>query len=328
MTPAAIAPPNIQTSIDKFVADLFTPERLKANPQCLLHSFLAKDAAQLVAPTLARWKTDKSIADKINLQVTDYRLSPLHIAVLKGNRQAASILTEHGASLSSQDIHGCTPLHLAAMLQNQEMLQQLKETAEKTDRAALAVRNSSYDTFEILQESLQNPPKIVPDHIVSYYAKENSVTPLTAAAFRALTKTEYCSTILITREILWKRWQKLPKKVKPIDPEVQMALHNYHAHQPKLILGEEVAANGSFSIGLGVKAGESLAKGQIVRIFAGELDVDLDSKYAVASEDGTIEPIRYGNETSRINDGFPNCGRISVGYKKYVIALEPIAQNE
>lgn len=319
---------NTTTTVNQFLTVLFSPATLKANPECALHYFIANDKDPLIAPTLEKWKTSHSIT-QINQQVTDFLLSPLHVAVLKGKLEAAKILIANGASLSVQDIHGCTPLHLAVMLQNEEMLEVLKKKAAKSDRAALEIRNSNYDTFQNIKESLQNPSQIAPGKIVSYYAKEqNSIVPLTAEAFKTLTKTAYCSTLIASQEILFKRWQRLPKKVKAIPLDRQKALDAYFTKPPKLILSEEVAANGSFSIGLGVKAGESIEKGQILQEFAGELDVDLKSRYALGTKKGSIEPFRYGNEASRVNDGFPNCTWVSAGIKKYFIALNRIENGQ
>lgn len=312
---------SLQTSVDHFLSDLFTPDLLKTNPDCLLHAFINKNANKLITTTL-----EKS-TKQIDLQVTSHRLSPLHVAVLKGNRAAVGLLLAQGASRSCQDVHGCTPLHLAAMLQRNEILKDLKESQENRGQAAAsAILNFSGDTCDTIEESLRNPP-IVHDRVVSYYEKDGVVTPLSAAAFKALTKTDYCSTILATPEILFRKWQQLPDEdQEPFSQELHTALQAYHTYQPKLILAEEQI--GKLSIGLGVKAGENIEKGQIIRLYAGEFDVNLGSSYRAGSWQGCIEASRYGNEASRINDGFPNCTRLSVGSKEYVIALNTIKPKE
>lgn len=239
------------------------------------------------------------------------KLSSLHEAVLKGDKQAASLLLESGASLAVQDDHGCTPLHLAAMLEDKAMLELL---LSKADPSVQKLRNHNLDTYDDIMRMLTFPPEYPPEQIVCHVMKAGVLEGITAAEFKELTGTNYCGHLLATKEKLLKRWRALTLDV---GNGLSAKVDEFHAHPPLLYLEEES--------GWGLKAGERLKPHQIFCCYAGELEAAIPpSPYRLVG----IEPVRYGNEASRANDGFPNCKPSSREYTRYLQAIEEIQPGE
>lgn len=239
-----------------------------------------------------------------------HKLTPLHEAVLKGDKQTALHLLETGAALL-QDDHGCTPLHLAALLEDKGMLELLLKGA---DPSVQRLRNHNLDTYEDILRMLTFPPVYPPDQIVCHVKRGDALQAITALQFKELTGTTYCDHLLATKEKLLKKWITLTIDV---NEDLAAKVDAFYEKPPLLYMEEES--------GWGLKAGEVLKPHQILCCYAGELDADIPSSpYRLVG----IEPVRYGNEASRANDGFPNTKPSSREYTRYLETIEEIQPGE
>ena len=76
--------------------------------------------------------TDAQVKQMINLQ-SETGLSPLHIAVRKGNFGHVQKLVSLGADCSLPDAEGNTPLHLASESGNLEILSLIADSTDDLD---------------------------------------------------------------------------------------------------------------------------------------------------------------------------------------------------
>jgi RNA polymerase sigma factor (sigma-70 family) len=67
----------------------------------------------------------------------DARRSPLHLAVLKGQRAAVEVLAELGADLEAKDARGRTPLELALLWRRREVAECLKKLGARAPQGGL-----------------------------------------------------------------------------------------------------------------------------------------------------------------------------------------------
>lgn len=273
-----------------------------------LHSYIA-NASQQIPDRLEQLRAKGVLKEEINRKLTKYELSPLHVCAMTKNYQAARLFLENKASLNCQDAQGCTPLHLSAMILDDAMLEIFHSEAEKIDASILDIQNLNHATASMIGQSLRLP-NYSPQKIVCYYKKgKGPLQPLNAEQFRDVTKSIYFPYILATPEHLMENWRNLKEAstdapLADFQSYFSAALEEFNVNPPKLYLEEEFSADGSFSLGLGLKAAEKIPKGKIVALYGGELDPPLPiSIYKM----GKIEPVRYGNEASRANDSFPNC---------------------
>lgn len=119
----------------------FPPEEKAENIQAPLHTLIVHQPNCL--PTaLPGYITD------LNKASSQFAFDPFHVAVLTCNLTAAELLMSMGASLSSLDARGNTPLHLAAMMGDEVLLSVLLQHARMSDRAAIALLNHNQDLFE------------------------------------------------------------------------------------------------------------------------------------------------------------------------------------
>ncbi len=70
---------------------------------------------------------------ELNQTLTDYQISPLHLAAMSQNLDAVSLLASRGAHLDATDVHGFTPFHHMALQGNLAGLKLLDSLGANTE---------------------------------------------------------------------------------------------------------------------------------------------------------------------------------------------------
>lgn len=258
---------------------------------------------------------------------TKYQLTAMHVVALMGDVKRVDILIAAGGSdaLLQPDYAGNLPIHLAAIRGDEAMIAKLTEVALSTKKQFAAVQNCHMGTVQSLSK-ITKPPQPAPQQIVAQFKdKEGNLQPLTAEAYRKLTRSVYCDYVQSSHHLLVKEWlENTPKQ----DPRFFQTIWERYLRAPPQIYLEEQAP-----MGTGVCAGGPIPQNALILPWGG---VWIDPENAPPSSDrkiGTTESIEKGNPASLINDGFPNVFVAKIPLEGCpeslaVYALRPIAQGE
>lgn len=229
---------------------------------------------------------------------TEWNLTALHVAVLAGNVGAIELLVNRGASLTTQDKMGCTPIHLAVLTDNASLLRRIEEIAQKRGVAYENIQDRYGATVAQLKV-ISRDPKISPEKVVSRMRTSSGViAPITAQEYKALTGTQYCDYVRMPPGELLKQWTTKVNEAILDDAGEKSAVNQLLGSNCKGILVK------NDKTGLGVWAAVDLEVGEMAFRYGGE---KLDPKCSTNSEYclDQIESKENSNLASRVNDGFP-----------------------
>ena len=265
--------------------------------------------------------------EKLCESLTDYKLTPMHVAALTGDVKRVEALMKAGAgeSLIKTDYAGNCPIHLAAIRDDACMVQKLTLAAQKANKQFADLRNHHLGTVTTLGKIMKSPQPDAKAVVAKFKEESSKLVAITAEAYQKLTKSIYCDYVHSSAYLLCKEW--LEKKPKQEPFFFQMLWQRYLAAPPKIYLEAQL------HVGLGVSAEETILQNALVIPWGGEW---IDLRNAPPSSErklGNIESMAKGNPASLINDGFPNTFAAKIPLEGCpesgaVFALRPIAAGE
>lgn len=265
-----------------------------------------------------------------------YHLTPLHLAVMKGDRQMVQFLLEKKVSLTSLDIRSYTVLHHAVICQNSE-IEQWIQTADKTAQL-VTMKTDSGKTADDLALLLAHQPAKSDQPVFNYFDAntQQMVYGATAEKFKEMTGANYTSHLLTTPKALVNNLLSslvIDEVKTDLLAECQIlylqdAYQTYLKSPPMIYMGQD----SHFSAGYDIYAGQDLVPGQVVTTYLGQ-EVENppnDTAYLMKQIDG--KAVR--NLGPMINDSFPNLAFYTfpspegTGNEYMFIALCPIKKGE
>ncbi|KAJ3356225.1 Ankyrin repeat domain-containing protein 16 [Kappamyces sp. JEL0680] len=136
------------------------------------------------------------------IQYDHEQYSPLHVAALVGRRACCSFLLREGASVDKQNLSGNTPLHLAAMEDELEIVQMLLDGQERPDLTLL--NDEGQTCVQVAKKNCQSPLQEAMRYVPWYNPRIQ------------LTRDSSCRDIIKTCLLFFKvEWtkEKLPTEV-------------------------------------------------------------------------------------------------------------------
>ena len=238
-----------------------------------LHHLLAKGDPSALSRLASAKIEELNAADPI------YRLTPLAVAAMTSNEQAAALLVRRGVDPLPLDHKRWTPLHYLTVAPNPAIEKLVK-------KAALSQRRAMPQLDEIRRMLNAHPPAATAP--VAELKDQNGMKTITAKQFQELTDYTFCEEPSTTPEGLIDQWrQEQGWTDQPQMPAFYSdCLKAYRRNPPKLYLDE----NGS------VYTRTPCEPYQIIAIHGGEFPL---SSFQV--------PQKIANMGSLIGDGFPNC---------------------
>ena len=235
-----------------------------------------------------------------------YSLSPLHVAVIKGNRQAVELLIKREADVSQKDHRGWTPLHHAAALGEDSILSLLIDKVGA--QAAKRFLNNTQGCYEDIQR-LVAPVLPQPEDNVCLFHDGTTLSPCSARKFQRLTGATYFDGIyadLSSLYMLWKDGGHLAEFNNWTPSErLVAAFKNFRQTPPELYFGKQSERAPQ---GFDVFTNQNHTPGEVVATYGGSLSVEEPrNRYQdVVYKSGDIDGMRYRNLAPMVNNGFPN----------------------
>lgn len=259
-----------------------------------LHGAAAHSSARV-----KKFIADKGIKELINKPESPYRLTAVHVAVLKGDWKTVHILVKAGGSLLAKDYLGNTPAHLAATLGNWPMVEKLKALGQDFSQ----LRNTHLGTVDDLRKITLPPATKPSDVVVLFKNGQGEIVPMTQEAYQKRTSTLYCDYPQATSHQLTKDWCE---KSRPGDsPDAFGMWTSYCKNKPRVYLEEQLLPESNTPVGLGVRAGEDILPKTLLFPWGGEwlADPTIEGSNLRVDE---IDSLINSNMACRVNDGFPN----------------------
>lgn len=246
------------------------------------------------------------------------RWTLLHIACMAQSNEVLEELLFKGADINARDCSGFTALHICSLLGNKLGLNILLKNG-----ADVSLTNFHGGTHEDIERLLAMPSNDTDRPIPLQNACNQGMTAL---EFFKLTGTQYLhQDNYVTREFLVASWARPQHRIHNYACPAASAELFYAEHFPHCL---KEASPGN----LGLFATRSYAPGEFIGEYLCKISHEpINSIYSI--EPGT-DAKDYGNEISRINDGFPNCHDILVPcwqglhYRVIMRAAAPIKAGE
>ncbi len=261
-----------------------------------------------------------SCKEKINNKFTDFLLTPLHIAVMKGNLIVAKLLLANGANPNETDYKKYTPVHHAHITGDSEMSELLIAHG-----ANPSLVNNDKLSVELIQRFTR---RITGHEHVTNVLYDQQCFP---------SSVNLINEMVVSRQQLVEQWGSANS-----NPVVQVASSWYQSYQkykqnPPSLRIERVAKNdigNPINITMcGVYADSPIGKNTIITEYLGSIVSKNDnttSPYRLAQ----IDAQRYRSVGSMTNDAFPNAMNIEIlnleglPERSFLVAVKDIAPGE
>lgn len=255
------------------------------------------------------WFIKNKMGD-LNTATTTRKLTPIHLATItaaSGDFTAIKIintLISAGANLDAQDSGGWTPLHHAALWQQQDVIRVLKDG--KADQTLTSKTGGTYQN--ILGLLGWNEKSLFEE--IDLYGERKGIK-LTGEEFTRLTSANYVTEMRCTPDQLLKQWS-LPQKLDP--PESLFAFKKTlkfttpPIHQMKKVTHDSAGRALSQPLGYGLFTAQKISAGVCIGEYLGSFEDDVVSTpYTLACRrGGWVEAEKMRNGIPQINDGFIN----------------------
>ncbi len=341
-----------RSAIDKQICDSFCQEFQfnnfftkdnyvkKENAPFCLHFLIALDQPQAAY--------EKAISPtRLEAKCTEREITPLHLAVLRNDRDKIAALLDKKADPNARDKYGYTPLHYSALMTDSVAIALLKRAgADTSARTYLGMSCEQLRVHRGLESGIWSQGKIS--------VKENDMLRVVDLSSAEAVQNDlgincYTDEILFSKELEARSSILLQREPQLASPESQIVLLQKKAalkqNPPALCVGEapHLKVLGNSSVAKELLADQNLKRGEPVGVFAGKLaakpqpkffeDLLLSSRSAVddsysysSSLRLNVNPQETGNAMRFINDDFPNCN--TGGDDLVVMTLAPIAKGE
>lgn len=238
--------------------------------------------------------------NKINIKFSTFKISPLHLAAMKGRVDVATLLIENGASLESEDHKKYTPLHHAALTGNDRMVSLLKR--KWANEFAENIHGGTYLDIQRLTRQLVDTSYSIND--LEDAINNNTNLGLNPSCFNS--NVTLVMENVITPQQLVDRWATKLTQTKDfqllesIQADLLKKYAVYKANPPDLIV-DHLAQDDGFTLMIpsypcGVFAGQTIKAGQIIREYVGQIvdGAQKDKTYFFKDIDATT----FRNEAS------------------------------
>lgn len=277
----------------------------------------------------------KSALPYINTALTHYQLTLLHTAVIHGRRDVILDLLDLGADINAQDFRLWSPLHHAALSGRKDILDLL--LSRGADPSLKNVFESPFEDILRLKELVELKSE---DPIPVFFEEAGKGEhQMTAGEYLSVTGCHYIYENNFTSLRLLQMWKEGPQQVllpglcEIFHRKHQEFLNNTPLLSLKPVLNDSSGNLLPVSPGLGVFARSTYKPMDIIGEYLGLYQVKYENPSPYFVKEGP-EAIKYGNEISRINDGFPNATMIrlpkyrGVPYRRFLVALDKISPGE
>lgn len=268
--------------------------------------------------------------DDLNQKTPCRGLTPLHVAAITGNVEAAAQLIAAGAKTDCCDHQNWTPLHHAALAGNSVMIDLLTRSGTN-----LQVQTTLGATFKNISDLLHPPqsnPKVV------WKEADGPVRLITCDEFYNYTSSKFLSENKITQEQLFSYWNTPPKDLQDELAFASEFKQKYLAQEemPVHVLSKVICNSEGTPLisspGIGLFANKPLAPKELIGEYLGVIEEREVLNNFVLKK--SINAKEHRNEIPHINDGFINCVLVPIhGVKglptRYIfVATEPIAKGD
>ncbi|MGB7979051.1 MAG: ankyrin repeat domain-containing protein [Chlamydiales bacterium] len=264
---------------------------------------------------------------RLNEPLNSRGLTPLHIGVIFKNQGAVTRLVEAGADLNAADSTKWTPLHMAALGSDAQMIKYL--LSRGADPACLTRQGGSYtDVLNLVKSPLNDPQALIG---VIWRDEQGAETVLTRGKFQELTRATFIDEHQIPKHRLFEVGS-LPE----VFPFTDQFRNRYTRHIPVMhilsrVTHDSVGSRLVCSPGLGLFAKNSIESQSFIGDYKGVLTHrEIHNPYVL----GPIDSLEFRNEIPQINDGFPNTALLHIGDlqgvhdRRVLVATNPIAPGE
>lgn len=237
-----------------------------------------------------------------------FGITPLGVAAMAGDLKTAKQLIGAGCSVDVQDVRLCTPLHYAAMNQDEEMEKLLLEADKVQNCSASVLQNQWGGTYQDTKNWITPHFPFAEDPVFLYQENNGNLVLGTAEQFEKITDAKYLNQTFMTPEFLMEEW------CNPSPPDDEYTAlgtffknkyKEYLENPPRLYLVENNEIRG-----YDVHVDQDLLPNQIVVTYAGILGNEKfpDDQYLLEKTDARM----MRNLGSMINDGLPNCAVVRI----------------
>lgn len=295
-----------------------------------LHSLIVYDQIEKGKGENKRFIERLSLRE-LNRPATLYKLTPLHLAVIKGNKAFTEYLIKKGVELASRDLHGWTPLHHAIVTENHEIEMLLLQSIDskfsrekaievlemKTDRGqcfldlarVLSYRPESLTKPEAISIMQEIDPEFTfewPRHVFNYVDKNGEIVKGTPAEFLEQTNVCFTSKLITPPQVLIDRWRSEAAKKTVVDRGLGYFLKKQYLETKGSLPSVYIKRNEKISQ-QGVYASQTIEPLQIISIVGGVKYAARNSKLNKSCTYlGKVDGEKFRNIAYMINDGFPN----------------------
>jgi hypothetical protein len=273
---------------------------------------------------------------EVNQKTRQKELTPLHFAAMRGDVQAAIFLMRAGAKVNASDKRKWTPLHYAACNHDVPMMEILKiggaDAKAKTDLGL-----TSDDILRFTAVAKKSADAAIP---LLWKDASGKTSALTQQQFAKITQAEYIDEVIVTPTRMLENQlvgESFKGYVFPFSERIKRQFEERFIKNPPVHVLGEVTHNSSreplkFSPGTGLFANADFSSETIIGEFKGvSTHVFVENRYVLQ---GNMDCLKYRNEVSQINDGFPqlvivpllNCHGLPL--RRALVASETIKKGE
>ena len=331
----------LEGPLSMFTQEQWTQMRSATLP---LHQLLIDNKSDEEIVSAINCYTGKKVDQLTAADPKGYRLTPLHVAVMRGREIIVIALLQKKVPIEAKDEFEWTPLHHAALCSEKIYQLLLKQGAN------LQAKTITWAGVEELKILIGRTPCRLSMQKITWISPQPSVKKLFAMSGEELasaTGLRYYTDTPIFLPNLWERLWKL----QPPSPEefTRIPLQYYYEkyeewvkNPPSLILTTCPQLKGKTPLPLEIRSGQDLPIGTVISEYSGLATPILPPlinfpAYFTTDIDGSFHLDDYdakeaGNAARWANSGFPNCALVDIGnyagaHRYLLLLMESVPKN-